>query len=73
MIPDPTEKPESAYVTARIWLQSQLGYFGARHESLLKQKGGYEQAKANRLLMEVMALGIKRLDRLQEADDVWKK
>jgi hypothetical protein len=73
VIADPTEPPENAYDAARHYCSMMTAYHSVEHQKRLRQRGMYEVAKMHRLLGEIFALGRKRLDLLQEADQVVRR
>jgi hypothetical protein len=73
MIPDPTDPPENAFDAARNYCSMMTAYHSVEHQKRLTQRGMYDVAKMHRLLSEIFALGKKRLDLLQEADQVLRR
>jgi hypothetical protein len=73
MIQDPTDPPENAYDAARSYCLMMTAYHTVEHQKRLTQHGMYEVAKMHRLLSEIFALGNKRLDLLQEADQAMRR
>lgn len=73
MVQTPTNKPESAYSQVRNYCLMMTAYHSVQHQTRLKEKGMYEVAKKHRLLFEIYALGRKRMDLLEEADQVLRR